>query len=509
MPLLYTTMPNEPALSQSDRQISEWLFILTLIACAYFYAGGGWNQNSQLDLTRAIVERHTLAIDRYALNTGDVSRHGGHTYSNKSPGLSWMAAVPYAAIYALESHAGIDVSDARVLSLNGYLCTLFVVAPFAALIPALLYRAARRRGFPPGWSATVALAAALATQSWPYSTFFVLHVPSGALMLLALRTRRPGWAGFFAASAAAVNYLCAPAILFFALLRRRDAWRFAAGAVPPLAALAVYQRVCFGAFTTITIAKEDPRFLARGATMGVFGPPTPDALYGITLSPYRGLFFFAPVLIMALIGFVVWGRGASGGFRASDGDELLAILAVSAVFFGFNLTFLNWEGGFGIGARYLLPLIPLWGVAMLRCRGWQKPLLAALAVVSFAINFTATAVDPQPSATIPRPLTQYLVPLLIEGRFSSDVPITPPWSAQTFTGHTSVNRLTHDEPVVFFRHPPGTVAAEWASFNLGEPFFGAGDARSLIPIAVILAIGSAAILAKARQVSRSGAADSL
>ena len=137
-----------------------------------------------------------------------------------------------------------------------------------------------------------------------------------------------------------------------------------------------------------------------------------------------------------------------------------------------------------------------------RCRGWQKPLFVALAVLSFAINLTATAVDPQPSGTIPRPLTQYLVPLLVRGHFPADVPITPPWSAATFTGHTSVNRFTHDEPVVFFRHPPGSPSAEWASFNLGEPFFGAGDARSLIPIAAILAIGVAAILMTARREER-------
>ncbi len=73
--------------------------------------------------------------------------------------------------------------------------------------------------------------------------------------------------------------------------------------------------------------------------------------------------------------------------------------------------------------------------------------------------------------------------------FPGGRPDPPPWSAATFTGHTSVNRFTHDEPVVFFRHPPGSLSAEWASFNLGEPFFGAGDARSLIPIAAILAIG--------------------
>src|SRR5204863_1147509 len=115
-------------------------------------------------------------------------------------------------------------------------------------------------------------------------------------------------------------------------------------------------------------------------------------------------------------------------------------------------------------------LIPLLGLLLLYCRAWMRRTVVALAAVSFAINFTAAAVDPQPSGTIPRPLTQYIVPLLLRGHFSPAVPITPPWSAATFTGHTSVNRLTYDEAIVFSRHPPGSPESEWASFNLGEPF---------------------------------------
>src|SRR5438309_6841796 len=82
-------------LSLHDRRIAVWLGLLTFVVYAYFFAGGGWNQNSQFDLTRAIVERHTLAIDAYASNTGDISRHGGHVYANKAPGLSFLAAIPY------------------------------------------------------------------------------------------------------------------------------------------------------------------------------------------------------------------------------------------------------------------------------------------------------------------------------------------------------------------------------------------------------------------------------
>src|ERR1051326_9594186 len=88
------------ALSLDDKRIAEWLFLLTFFAAAYFYAGAGWNQNATFDLTRAIVERHTFAIDAYAGNTGDVSYARGHVYANKAPALSFLAAIPYVVIHA-------------------------------------------------------------------------------------------------------------------------------------------------------------------------------------------------------------------------------------------------------------------------------------------------------------------------------------------------------------------------------------------------------------------------
>jgi hypothetical protein len=465
---------------RADRRVAEWLFLLAFAAYAYFYAGGGWYQNSAFDLTRAIVERHTFAIDAYAANTGDVAYAGGHVYANKPPMLSWLAALPYALVRSLPA------------PLSLYLCTLVCVALPGALIPAMLYAFGRRRGIDARWSATVAATIAFATLLFPYATIFMIAVPSGALMLYAYTSERRAAAGFAAGLAAAMNYLCVVAVVFFApgarraplpgSPRRRLA-RFAIGAVIPLLALAAYQWICFGSPFTTPMAREDPRFLTHG---GVFVAPSLDAFLGITISPYRGLFFFAPVLLMA----IPVARNAR-------------IAIVAAFFFAFNLCFNGWEGGFAVGARYLVPVIPLLGVLLLECRGRMRRAVVALAVVSFAINFAATAVDPQPSGTIPRPLTQYLVPLLLHGRFDARVPITPPWSAATITGHTSVNRLTDDEAIVFQRHPPRSNEAEWASFNLGELLFGPGDARSLIPIALLLAAGGCAIAWRVRQVPRS------
>src|SRR5205823_15038426 len=71
-----------------DRRIAEWLFLLTFAAAAYFYGGAGWSQNATFDVTRAIVERHTFAIDAYAANTGDRAFANGHVYANKAPALA-------------------------------------------------------------------------------------------------------------------------------------------------------------------------------------------------------------------------------------------------------------------------------------------------------------------------------------------------------------------------------------------------------------------------------------
>src|SRR5260370_17682695 len=119
----------------ADRRIATWLAILTFVTYAWFHAGGGWNQNSQFDLTRAIVERHTFAIDAYASNTGDVSRANGHVYSNKSPALSWIAAIPYAALYAINGGGSIEA-----ITLNTYILTLICAPLPGALLPCMFYR---------------------------------------------------------------------------------------------------------------------------------------------------------------------------------------------------------------------------------------------------------------------------------------------------------------------------------------------------------------------------------
>src|SRR2546425_11821837 len=74
--------------------------VVLFVSFAYFYQGGGWNQNSRFVLVRSLIEQGTLRIDSYHENTGDKALYQGHYYSHKGPGLSLLAVPPLAAMKA-------------------------------------------------------------------------------------------------------------------------------------------------------------------------------------------------------------------------------------------------------------------------------------------------------------------------------------------------------------------------------------------------------------------------
>ena len=84
-----------PEDSPSHWRAACLLGLVILLSFLYFYEGGGWNQNSRFDLLRAIVEQRTLRIDAYHENTQDKAHFQGHYYSDKAPGLVFLACLLY------------------------------------------------------------------------------------------------------------------------------------------------------------------------------------------------------------------------------------------------------------------------------------------------------------------------------------------------------------------------------------------------------------------------------
>lgn len=442
-------------MTASDRRIAVGLFLLAFIAYAWFFNGGGWNQNAQFDLARALVERRTLHIDGYRVNTGDVSwspvSGTWHAYINKPPGVSFLAAIPYALIYAIEHARHIPLDSWKWMTINAYLVTLFTCGVTGALIPVVLflYGGASPR------SLAVALAIAFGTIVFPYSTMLYAHVPAALFLLLAFvwLEERPLLAGICAGLAGITFYICIPAALVL-FIAARSRWRFALGGLPFAILLGLYHWLCFGS-PLRTSVETSTNFTRKDLLFGVFGAPSFEALRGLTFSEYRGLFFVSPVLLLAII----------GAFRMKR-RELAIIAAIAAIFLVSIASFNGWEGGSAFGPRYLLPIIPLLGMAMLHVRG---RVITILGILSFALQLLATSVDPQPSGGIRQPIREYLL--------RADA--------------TSINEQSIDELVPHSLYPHGSYESQWASFNLGERMFGAGKRASVVPVALWILLGSA------------------
>jgi hypothetical protein len=434
----------------------------------FFFGGTGWNQDATFAMTRALVEQRTVSIDHIHTESEDVAFVGNHIYSNKAPGLSFMASIPYSVLYVIERHRGIDVGAPLIEGRNQYLCSVVICAGSAALIALLIFHIGIENAASERSALAAALLTSLATQILPYSTMLYPHVPNAAALLLAFEWSRRGKnaaAGAAAGVSALLNYLCLPVVLFFAIdsvmrseRRLKAARNFVAGSAIPLALLVIYQESVFGALFRNPITKN-ARFVSHGASFGIVSGFSFEALFGITFSSYRGLFYFAPILILSLPGILNRLRQ-----RIRVG-EIVLISAIAALFFAFNVTFNGWSGGNGFGPRYLIPIIPFFGLFLMNARA-PRWLFATLGSISFAFCFIATAVNPQVFEHIHDPFWGDLLPTLITGRPNS----LEPWLA---VGRTSIGI---------------------GSFNLGEILFGSGHAASLVPVLVWIGIGSAVLL---------------
>jgi len=464
-----------------ERRIAAGLFVIAAVTFAFFTGGAGWNQDAHFDLTRALVERRTLFIDGYAANTGDVSQGiGGHTFINKPPGASLLAAIPYAAIFAAERmlHAPVE----EMTRTNRWIVTALSIGFCGACIGPVLFLYGRRRV---GTNATAALAVTsvvlFGTVIFPYSTMLFAHVPAALFLLLAvtLLPTRPLAAGIAAGLALSCFYVCAAAAaILFALAcmqSRRAAARFAGGCAPWIVLMAIYQWACFGSPFRTAVEASTP-FTEKGALFGVLRMPSFEALYGISFSPFRGLFVSSPVLLLATLALFPMAR------RRDLRQVFFAVVAISVMFFLAIAGFNGWNGGCAFGPRYLVPIVPLLGIGLLVASDFRSRLFRALwiaaAMISVFLSLVATTTDPMPCDGVRNPIRDYLMPAFFTGRIPEATRIAIPWYPTR-----SVDK----------------IALPRDSGNLGELLIGRRKRASIAPILIWIIGGMALLFREARK----------
>jgi len=418
------------------------LATLALCTYAYFIGPPAWNQNSRLALTRALVEQRTTIIDDYHVATGDKSRRADHFYSDKAPGASLLALPAYALYWGVTRLTGGELPEVRVVPLYEtdeptedtarkpgdrlaynqpyrtalYLTRLLSTSLLATAGLCALYLLARRQ-LPRPSAALLAALYGLATPALVYSSALYGHQPCADLLLLglAIPLLSEGTAHLRAAAlatgaclglAVVCEYPAAVPVLLLSLLAAiRRGPRFAAwlalGGLPCALVLAAYHLAAFGhplktGYDYVYLAE-----FAEGMRVR-YGIHTPDpaVLLELLFGRFRGLFYLAPVLLLA-----AWGLVTQVATRPPTTARLattwptrqvaLTSLLIVAFYLALNSGYYMWDGGAAVGPRHCVPMLPFLALGLVPALRLVPNAVIILGTVSAAQMLALAAAAPE------------------------------------------------------------------------------------------------------------------
>jgi hypothetical protein len=233
----------------------------------------------------------------------------------------------------------------------------------------------------------------------------------------------------------ALEYASAPAAAIVAaaafLRHRYGLARLLIGAAPWAFVLAQFHWSAFGSpWSTPYGHLENPEFV-RDIAPGWMGisPPTWERIYGSLLSPYLGLFFWAPWTALALL--------APRWLRRFD----LVPFAVVVYYLVFQITHALWRSGWTVGPRYVTPLVPFAALSValaLRQAPRLIPVMSGLAAAGIAATGIASAVCQGFPLEVQNPLREVVWPLLAHGYLPRNplqsLGVPGLWSALPYVG---------------------------------------------------------------------------
>jgi hypothetical protein len=299
--------------------------------------------------------------------------------------------------------------------------------------------------------------------------------------------------GLCAGYAAITNYIIAVIVIFFLLyvvlaVPKKNGWLwFGLGLLGPFIAVCAYHTLCFGTPFTTNYSHQNPQFSEAGSTvLNIFATPRWDLLLAILFSPFRGLFFSSPVLLLGGVGLVILLRAN----RRAHSEGLLAIASIVFLLL-FNMSFNGWTGGWTTVPRYLGPAVPFLAFPIVFAAQRFFKTTCFLALLSGVIMLLTTAVDPQSplgnALTVPgtpdwqyNPLAQYEAPLFLTSK--ANLLANTPFDA--ITGPVSANVMGSYEGWIGQIFAAPSPQTRWNSFNAGEFIF--PESRwSLLPLLIV------------------------
>ncbi len=439
----------------SREKLNEIVLFLLLVVC-YAYTFPRWadpNQNSRLNMVVAVVEDGTFQIDKYVPNTVDYAKVGQHYYSDKAPGAAFLGIPVYAGLVLFLDMPVIDSLMDRLANNKAFQTTLredgsgllkqkvrfalaqvaltFVVSVLpSAWLGVLVYRLLAQFAISPWPRIGVAVGYGLLTPAFAYAGAFYGHQLSAALLFGVFYLLFAGQNWLSIKSLLAVGLLLGysvvseyPSVLIVGILYlyslyvlyrqsnwSRIGWVTFTGVLVAAGWMA-YNMFIFGGPLELGYSHSELWQDQHHTGFMSLSLPHWEAMWGITFGLFRGLFFLSPLLLLSIPGFGLW------WLSSEHRVELVVALASVLAIFLFNSSSIMWWGGFAVGPRYLLPILPFMALPIVFVfRQWgDRMWLWGLTLVLFGWSLIATwgltlAEQAFPSDTIRNPLIEYAWP---------------------------------------------------------------------------------------------------
>jgi 4-amino-4-deoxy-L-arabinose transferase-like glycosyltransferase len=273
-------------------------------------------------------------------------------------------------------------------------------ATFSALAAALVFWIFCGLGIDTRTATLAALMLALGTPLFAYSAWFFSEPLAAALLLGAALTlfagRRQQQTIILAALAGVIlgvavwvrpAHVIAVPVFFLALLLR-DREKSILPAITLAAVVALFggayllrNQIYFGNPMDFGY----PEVAEGGKHLNSFETPLATGLYGFLLSPGKSIFLFAPLLLLAIPGVFKVAKRNIGLAIVAGGTPLIYLL--------FFARYTQWEGGYCVGPRYLVPAIALLCLGLGPVIADATPAIRKLAVVLFAAGMLVQVIS--------------------------------------------------------------------------------------------------------------------
>ncbi len=360
-----------------SRRASLFLFAAVLLFQLLFASGHVYSYDEVVALETAVnlVERGDAAIE-FSPERRLYTKPGrdGRLYSKFGIGMS-AALVP---AYALGKGIAV-VAGAEEPGKAAEILACFTNAVLVAGLSLLFFQALVAGGIGAAAAGVTAILLSASSTLAVYGRGLFNDPLTGLAVLLAYRAFTAGrleLCGLAAGIAAATRAEYAIVVPVFALFAGRRMLRVLVPAALCGAVLALYNHGRFGSATDQGTLTEHPT--------DRFDTPLHVGLYGLLLSPGKGLLWYSPVVLFALFG--------ARDFLRSRRREALLVAGLVLPLLVVHALWHSWMGGWSFGPRRLVALLPLimipagFAVARFLKTGTGRLSLAALGLTGFAVQ---------------------------------------------------------------------------------------------------------------------------